>query len=70
MIDHNPDLCLCLTDKNKEIQGTILGGFDGRTAMINRLAISPTQQGKGLGRLLIAKLENKLQQKGIKKVAI
>lgn len=43
---------------------------NGRTASINRLAISPAQQGKGLGKALIAELENKLKQKGIKKLAI
>ncbi len=70
MIDLNPDLCLCITSENKEILGTILGGFDGRTATINRLAISPDQQGRGLGKSLIVKLEKKLQKKGIKKIAI
>ena len=47
-----------------------MGGFDGRTATINRLAISPDEQGKGLGKSLIAELEQKLQKRGIKKVAI
>lgn len=70
MIDLNPDLCLCLVDQKKEILGTIFGGFDGRTATINRLAVSTTQQGKGLGKSLIAELENLLQQKGVKKIAI
>lgn len=70
MIDLNPDLCLSYTDADGAVVGTIMGGFDGRTATINRLAISPDQQGKGLGRSLIAELEKKLQHKGVKKVAI
>ena len=70
MIDLNPDLCFSFTNENGEIIGTILGGFDGRTATINRLAISPDEQGKGLGKSLIAELEQKLQKRGIKKVAI
>lgn len=70
MIDLNPDLCFSFLTEDNKIIGTILGGFDGRTATINRLAISPDQQGNGLGKALIKKLEEKLQKRGIKKIAI
>lgn len=70
MIDLNPDLCCSFINKHNEIIGTVLGGFDGRTATINRLAISPNEQGKGLGKSLITELEQKLQRRGIKKIAI
>ena len=70
MIDLNPDLCFCLVDENEEIVGTILGGFDGRTAPINRLAVSPHLQGRVLGKMLVSELEKKLQKRGIKKVAL
>lgn len=70
MLHLNPELCFCFVDENDRVFGTILGGFDGRTATINRLAISPAQQNKGLGKLLIAQLEKKLLNRGIKKVAV
>lgn len=70
MIALNPELCFCLVNEAKEVLATILGGFDGRTATINRLAVCKTQQKKGLGKLLISQLEQKLQQKGVKKIAI
>ena len=70
MLDLNPDLCFCLVDENNEIMATILGGFDGRTATINRLAVHPQHQKKGLGSILIAELEKKLKVRGIKKIAL
>ena len=70
MLRLNPDLCLLLLDDNKQIVGSVLGGFDGRTASINRLAIHPKLQKQGWGKYLIHELEKIFLARGIRKIAI
>jgi ribosomal protein S18 acetylase RimI-like enzyme len=69
MLDLNPDLALKLLDVNGEVMGTMIGGFDGRTASIHRLAIHPSLQKKGFGSQLLAYLEEKLKTRGVKKIS-
>lgn len=69
MLRLNPELCFDLINEAGVIVGTILGGFDGRTASVHRLAIDPTLQKKGNGSMLINKLESVLKKKGVKKIS-
>lgn len=69
MLHLNPELCILLTNDKDEIIGSILGAFDGRTASVHRLAISPTLQKQGLGKSLLQVLERTLKEKGIKKLS-
>lgn len=69
MLDLNPDLCLVLVDQQEKIIGSVLGGFDGRTASIHRLAITTEHQKNGLGKQLLTELEAALRKRGIKKLA-
>jgi ribosomal protein S18 acetylase RimI-like enzyme len=62
----NPDLCLVVED-NTKLVGSILGAFDGRNGSIHRLIIASEYQQKGLGKMLITKLEELLRARGIKK---
>jgi ribosomal protein S18 acetylase RimI-like enzyme len=69
MLNLNPDLCILLINEKQEVIGSIFGAFDGRTASVHRLAILPELQKQGLGKKLIAALEEVLRQKGIKKLS-
>lgn len=62
-LERDPDLFLVLEIDNKLI-GVVLGGFDGRFGNITHLAIDPEHQGKGYGKLLMAKIEDMLKRKG------
>ncbi len=69
MLSLNPELCFVLIDEKQILIGSILGGFDGRTASIHRLAIDPAFQKQGHGLFLLKELEKRLKDKRIKKVS-
>jgi putative acetyltransferase len=52
MILHNPNYCLVI-ESEKKIIGAVLGGFDGRRGWIHHLAIHPSHQKMGYGKLLL-----------------
>jgi ribosomal protein S18 acetylase RimI-like enzyme len=62
-IQRDPDLFLVAEDTNK-IVGTVIGGFDGRRGMMYHLAVEGGYRNKGIGTLLVEKLEQKLIEKG------
>ena len=66
MMALNPDLCLVVEDNGK-LAGSILGAFDGRNGSIHRLIIASEYQQKGLGKMLVTKLEELLKARGVKK---
>jgi len=66
----NPDLCIVIQDEAGQIVGSILGGFDGRSASVNRLAVLPDFQKQGLGSQLIAEVEKRLAARDIHKWVI
>lgn len=70
MMKLNPDLCVVLVDKDERIVGSVLGSFDGRSAMINRLAVAESLQGMGWGKKLMIKIEELFSKKGVSKVLI
>lgn len=55
----NDDLFLVAVD-GKEIAGSVMGGYEGHRGWINYLAVHPHHQHKGLGRLLMSTIEQKL----------
>ena len=55
MLERNPHYCFVLEDE-KSIIGAVLGGFDGRRGWIHHLAVSPTFQQKGYGKMLLDNL--------------
>ena len=69
MVTLNPDLCILLEDNDGKVIGSILGGFDGRTASVHRLAIHPSLQKKGMGSDLLRELEQALRARGVKKLS-
>ena len=53
----NPDLFIVALNKDAEVMGTIWGTFDGRRGYIIHLVVKRGFRGKGMGKLLMQKLE-------------
>ena len=53
----------------EEIVGVVLGTHDGRRAWINRLAVVPEYQHRGIARLLVSEVERRVEALGIDIVA-
>ncbi|NPA30688.1 MAG: GNAT family N-acetyltransferase [Chloroflexi bacterium] len=49
----NPGLSFVIYDEHGALVGTVLCGHDGRRGYLHHLAVEPTHQGRGLGRLLV-----------------
>ncbi|MEM8862741.1 MAG: GNAT family acetyltransferase [Chloroflexota bacterium] len=67
-LERDADLFFVLEDETKNLIGAVMGSFDGRRGWINHLAINPHYQGKGLGKLIMAELENRFREIGCEKV--
>lgn len=59
----DPDLFL-VAEVDREIIGSVLGGFDGRRGMVYHLAVDKAYRKKGLGTLLMDELEKRMKDKG------
>lgn len=62
-LQRDPDLFL-VAEEDERIIGAVVGGFDGRRAMVYHLAVETTQRGRGFGRALMGELEVRLRRKG------
>lgn len=62
-LERDPDLFLVAEAENKII-GSVIGGFDGRRGMVYHLAVQKEYRQRGVGRLLLAEVEKRLQAKG------
>jgi ribosomal protein S18 acetylase RimI-like enzyme len=59
-----------VAESEGRIIGSIFGTHDGRKGWINRLAVHPDFQKKGIGKKLVAEVERRLSKIGINIVAI
>lgn len=66
MKDH-PELFLVALGDG-ELVGSVMGGYDGHRGAVNYLAVLPTRQRRGIGRMLMAELEGELQKLGCPKI--
>ncbi|MGS0765655.1 GNAT family N-acetyltransferase [Syntrophomonas curvata] len=66
-MDKNPSTCLVLK-KNKQLIGTVLGGFDGRRGYLYHLAVHPDYQGRGYGKTLLGQVSHELKLLGVPKI--
>jgi ribosomal protein S18 acetylase RimI-like enzyme len=66
-LERDPDLFLVAEDDGGLI-GAVLGGFDGRRAIVYHLAVDPGRRREGLGRHLMDELEARLRAKGCVKM--
>jgi len=58
----DPDLFL-VAEEGDVLIGAVLGGFDGRRGMVYHLAIEKGHRNKGVGKLLMQELEDRLRSK-------
>lgn len=70
MLRHNQKFCFVLENENKEIIGTVLGGFDGRRGWVHHLAVSPKYQRSGFGRQLINTLVTAFEEEKVIKIKL
>ncbi len=66
-LQRDPDLFL-VAEKDDEIVGSVMGGWDGRRGWIYHLAVKPDHQRKGIGVGLVREVEKRLVAKGARKV--
>jgi ribosomal protein S18 acetylase RimI-like enzyme len=50
------------------VVASVMGGYEGHRGWINYLAVDPTEQGKGYGRLMMAEVEQRLRAMGCPKI--
>jgi ribosomal protein S18 acetylase RimI-like enzyme len=67
VLARDPDLLLVLEHAGALV-AAVMGTFDGRRGWVNRLAVRPDHQGRGLGRRLLNEVEDRLRAKGCRKV--
>lgn len=63
----HPGLFL-LAVEGEGLAGSVMGVWDGRRGWINRLAVDPARRHGGLGRRLLALVEERLRARGCDKV--
>ena len=61
------DLFLIL-EKDGEILGSVMGGYDGHRGSVNYLGIHPDHKNEGLGKLLMNRIEEELIKMGCPKI--
>ena len=69
MIQRNPQFCFIL-EQDKSIIGAVLGGFDGRRGWIHHLAVLPSYQQKGYGKMLLDKVIEAFEKNKIIKIKL
>jgi ribosomal protein S18 acetylase RimI-like enzyme/AcrR family transcriptional regulator len=62
-----PELFL-VAEGDGTLVGTAMAGYDGHRGWVNYLAVDPSAQGRGLGRMLMAEAEQRLEARGCPKV--
>ncbi len=62
-LERDPDLFL-IAEKDREIIGSVIGGFDGRRGMMYHLAVRIDERSRGIGTALMDALEVRLREKG------
>lgn len=58
-----------LAESGNKIVGSVLGTHDGRKGWINRVAVAPEYQKKGIANKLVAEVERKFDKLGINIIA-
>ena len=61
---------LLVAELDGRVVGTALGTWDGRRAFLNRVAVSPTHQRKGVGRRLLAEMKKRLIALGADRIGL
>lgn len=67
-IEQDPEMFLGAFIDNQMI-GMIMGSYDSRKGWLNRLAVIPEHQGKGIAKALVQEMEKRLKTKGFRIIA-
>jgi ribosomal protein S18 acetylase RimI-like enzyme len=59
----DPDLFL-VAEGDRGIIGSVIGGYDGRRGLIYHLAVEAAHRNRGIGKMLMQEVENRLRAKG------
>ena len=62
-LERDPDLFLVAED-DRQIVGTVIGGFDGRRGLVYHLAVAESRRRQGIADALMSELEKRLIAKG------
>jgi ribosomal protein S18 acetylase RimI-like enzyme len=62
-LQRDPDLFL-VAERDGQIIGAVMGGYDGRRGLIYHLAVAPEHRQHGIGAALMSELEARLKDKG------
>ena len=62
-LQRDPDLFL-LAERNGQVIGAVMGGFDGRRGLVYHLAVAPEDRQHGIGEALMNELEARMKAKG------
>ena len=63
-VAHAPDLFIVAENKEGNIIGAVMAGFDGRRGLIYHLAVAAEYRQRGLGTALMDEIEARLRAKG------
>jgi ribosomal protein S18 acetylase RimI-like enzyme len=63
-----PDLYIGAFDSD-ELVGVVIGNYDGRKGTINRLAVLPNYQRRGIATALVASCEKALRARGVEVIS-
>lgn len=69
LIDKNQGGCLVAVSEGQTV-GAVLGTYNGQRAWVYHLAVKPEYQSQGIGKALMAKLEQWCQKVGAKKIKL
>ena len=64
---HSPDLFL-IAEREGEVIGTLIAGWDGWRAQMARLAVAPALRRRGIARRLVEEGERRLREMGAKRI--
>ena len=67
VLGRDPELVIVAEDESGLV-ASVFGAYDGRRAWVNRLAVRPDRQRRGLARELMSRLEAALEDKGCLKL--
>jgi predicted N-acetyltransferase YhbS len=68
-LERDPSLFL-VAEIDGEVVGVAFASYDGRQAVINRLAVLPEHQNKGVGRDLVSELLERLKEFGEMRIIV
>lgn len=67
---HDADLVLGARDDDGRLLGVVIGAWDGRRGMINRLAVAPAARRRGVAQALAKEIEERLHARGCRRVSL